>query len=260
MLISVITVCYNAINCIESSLISVRDQTHSELEHLVIDGGSNDGTAELLHRYRDGLGYWVSEPDEGIYSAMNKGIVAASGDVVFFLNADDRFADNETVADVADAFIRDNTVDIVYGNQIWSTHGQLRRVRQPRQITRRYLARNTVYHQSIFSKRTVFESTGLFSEQYDVVSDYEWVLKVFLNSRFTKRYLDRDIAIVSVDGRSSKRDWESERIDVMRAVFSNREILIYRTIPEKVRLLGLNRKRLANLVGFRGRQKPNEGR
>ena len=89
--ISVVTVCYNAVDCIEETMLSVLDQTYPNIEYIVIDGGSSDGTADVIRKYADRLAYWVSEPDKGIYDAMNKGIVAATGDYINFMNAGDRY-------------------------------------------------------------------------------------------------------------------------------------------------------------------------
>ena len=85
--ISVVTVCYNAVDCIEQTMLSVLDQTYHDIEYIIIDGGSTDGTVDIIKKYADRLAYWISEPDKGIYDAMNKGIAVATGDYINFMNA-----------------------------------------------------------------------------------------------------------------------------------------------------------------------------
>lgn len=94
--ISVITVCYNAVDTLEKTIQSVLEQTYHNIEYIIIDGGSTDGTVEIIHRYVDYLAYWVSEPDRGIYDAMNKGIERATGEWVNFMNAGDYFYNYDT--------------------------------------------------------------------------------------------------------------------------------------------------------------------
>src|SRR5688572_31882927 len=115
MRISVVTVCYNSHSTIERTLISVAEQTHPDVEHIVIDGGSSDGTLGIIERHRAGLAVVVSERDRGLYDAMNKGWARASGEVVGFLNADDAFSGPDVLAAVAEAFEQTGS-EAVYGD------------------------------------------------------------------------------------------------------------------------------------------------
>ncbi len=101
MRISVVTVCFNAAGLIEETIKSVANQTYSDIEYIIIDGNSNDGTTDIIRKYSDRITYWISEKDKGIYDAMNKGISAANGDYIIFMNAGDRFADDHVLAAVA---------------------------------------------------------------------------------------------------------------------------------------------------------------
>jgi len=231
--VSIVTVSLNAAAYIETAIKSVRAQTYPHVEHVMIDGGSTDGTLDIINTYRDGIGYFISEPDSGLYNAMNKGITAATGDILFFLNADDRFCDGRVVEEVASVFNHKPDLDIVYGNVIWNISGKMIQTKQPPTITREFLASRTVFHQTVFARKGVFEATGGFSEHYKVVSDYEWMLKVFLRDRRNYFYYDRDIAVVGTEGRSNVTNWEKERIDVMKKHFVFHEILRYRILPKK---------------------------
>jgi len=115
MKFSIITVSFNSVATIETTLSSVAGQTHTDIEHIVIDGGSTDGTLEIIDRYRSGLAHVIAGPDKGIYDAMNKGIAVASGDIIGILNADDFYADRDVITHITSAF-EDESVDACYGD------------------------------------------------------------------------------------------------------------------------------------------------
>jgi glycosyltransferase involved in cell wall biosynthesis len=117
--ISVITVCKDAVGTIECAVRSVEEQSHPQIEHVVIDGASTVGTAAVLERHRHRLAYLSSEPDRASTTPVNKGIAASTGEILFFLNADDRFADPHVVADVAAAFARQPHVGVLFGDLLW---------------------------------------------------------------------------------------------------------------------------------------------
>jgi glycosyltransferase involved in cell wall biosynthesis len=224
--VSIITVSLNAGSDIERAIKSVHSQSYPNIEHIIIDGGSTDGTLDIIKKYLDDTDYFVSEADNGIYHAMNKGIKAATGDVLFFLNSDDYFVDVTVVEDIINCFLEKPDVDIVFGNLIFEVGENKVHKKQPPEITRKYLGKTTILHQSVFAKRGVFRLTGNFSEDYKVVSDYEWMLKVFLKNRCKYLYCDRDIAVVSTRGLSSTTAWEAERISVMREYFNYYELVL----------------------------------
>jgi len=116
MKISVITVCYNAVDTIEETIKSVIGQTYPDIEYIVIDGGSKDGTVDIIKKYADKIAYWVSEPDKGIYDAMNKGIAVASGDYINMMNSGDTFVSDETVEKAVAIFPKD--ADVIFGDSI----------------------------------------------------------------------------------------------------------------------------------------------
>ena len=232
--VSVITASLNASAHIERAIQSVAAQTYPQIEHIIIDGGSTDGTLEIIQRHRDRIGYFISEPDSGIYNAMNKGIKATTGDVLFFLNADDRFCDDRVVEDVVSVFSAAPDLEVVYGNLVWDLSDKMVMKKQPHTITRASLAAATILHQTVFARKHVFDATDGFSEQYRVVSDYEWMMKVFIRDSRKYRYYDRDIAVMGTQGLSwTTPDWERERIEAMKPYFSTYEILRYRVWPRR---------------------------
>jgi len=236
--VSIITASLNAEAHIERAIKSVAAQTYPHIQHVIIDGGSTDGTLEIVDRYSNRIGYFVSEPDSGIYNAMNKGIGAADGDILYFLNADDRFCDDQVVEDVVSVFDGTPELDVVYGNLLWDISGKLVRKNQPAVLTRASLAAATILHQTLFARQHVFDATDGFSERYRVVSDYEWMLKVFIRDQCNYRYVDRDIAVMGTQGLSwSTSDWERERIQAMKPYLTTYEILRYRVWPRRMQSL-----------------------
>ena len=233
--ISIITVSLNSVSFIEKAIKSLRFQTYPNIEHIVIDGGSTDGTLDIIKKYIDGIEYFISEPDSGIYNAMNKGISASTGDIVFFLNSDDYFADDRVLEDVVFVFLKNPDIDIVFGNQIFDYGKKMMVKKQSFEVNRKQLARMTIQHQTLFARKIVFQQTKGFSEEYKVVADYDWILNVFLVYKCRFHYLDREVSVMSTQGKSWTTNFEKERIKVMKKYFNNYEILRFRIIPQKIK-------------------------
>lgn len=229
--VSVITVCLNAAQHIEGALRSAMEQTYPDLELVVIDGGSTDGTLDIIERYRDRIGYCVSEPDKGLYDAMNKGARAASGDVLFFLNADDHFHDPDVVADVAEVFRNEPELELVYGDVVLDMPGgwQLPHSSLPA-LTRRALCRTTVCHQTIFARKSLFERVGFFSTEDRIVGDFDWLYRAAIPGGARARHVERNIAVIGTGGLSHATDWGPEKRRVLRRYYSPTEIFFWRVI------------------------------
>jgi glycosyltransferase involved in cell wall biosynthesis len=232
--ISVVTVVLNAARCIDRCIESVLGQTYDDIEYLVIDGGSTDGTLDILSRYRDRIDHFVSEPDRGLYHAMNKGLQAASGDYVYFLNSDDCFCDDRVVADVAAAIRQNPSVDLVYGDVLMRSGEQLVRLPQVPVLNRKTLCRRGLNHQALFARRQTLARNGGFSEQYRIVADGD-LLARSLAAGATGLHLERDIAVFALDGLSGTVNWREEKRRSMRANFTRWELLRWRKLP---RILG----------------------
>lgn len=174
--ISIITIVFNDITHITSTILSVINQTYSNIEYIVIDGNSTDGTVDIIKKYADKINYWVSEKDSGIYDAMNKGLKAATGDFVWFINSGDQIHDNNTI----EKFISkiDDKTDVVYGeNVLINDEGSvlgLRRKKAPEKLTwKSFFTGMMVCHQSVLVRRDV---APIYNEQYRFSADFEWVL------------------------------------------------------------------------------------
>jgi len=206
--ISVITVCFNAAETIETTIRSVCAQTHSDVEYIVVDGGSTDATLSIVDRHAHKVARLISEKDDGIFDAMNKGIAVATGEIVYFLNADDFFVDERVLADVARAFQDDSSRAFVYGNVILKDEpgGALSfpaKAFKTRSISE--FLHNSFCHQAVFARRLLFLQLGPFDPRYRYSADYEWIIRAFKRSRGKDFYfLERDIAYYSCRGRSNQ--------------------------------------------------------
>lgn len=203
--ISIITVAYNAAQSIEHCIRSVIEQDYPEIEHIVIDGGSTDGTLDILDKYRKNIAVLVSEPDRGIYDAMNKGIALATGDVVGTLNADDRLASTDIISSVTTLFAIKNA-DIVYGNLVY--------VNQNQKTVRVWNAGKYfpgVYnwgwmspHPTFYCRRELFEMWGLYSLNYGSAADYELMLRFMHQHTPRVEYLNKVMVKMLPGGVSNK--------------------------------------------------------
>lgn len=228
--ISIVTVSLNAEQVIERCLQSVISQTYDHLEYVVIDGESTDRSLDLIQGFRDKIDYFISEPDRGLYHAMNKGIAAATGEFVYFLNTDDYFCDTQVVADVARAIERHPGADLVYGDILMSERGQWVRKPPLPVLTRETLCRKGFCHQALFARRSVLVETQGFSEAYRIVADADWLARA-LSSGATSLYIERDIANISLEGLSSRTRWRDEKKRYLRANYTPWERFLWRKLP-----------------------------
>lgn len=176
MKVSIITVVYNAEKTIEQTIMSVLNQTYSNIEYIVVDGASTDGTLDIINKYNDRISKIISEPDNGIYDAMNKGILSATGEIIGIVNADDWYEIN-TVENVIDVF-SDKKAEIVYGdmNVIESDMVVDCLYPSPLQNMWRELC---IFHPATFVRRTVYERLGVFDTTYEIAGDYEFMLRAY---------------------------------------------------------------------------------
>jgi glycosyltransferase involved in cell wall biosynthesis len=182
--LTVVTVTFNAENALERTIQSVISQTlFSEIEYIVIDGGSKDKTLEIIKKYQNYLAYWVSEKDKGIYDAMNKGIGKASGEWINFMNAGDVFVDEEVVENVMKQSI--GNADIVYGDYIIVYQTFKKKIYAPNRLENAFDLYMPLNHQSTFIKTEVAK-THPYSLDYRIGSDYEQILSFFVAGKVFK--------------------------------------------------------------------------
>lgn len=172
-LVSIITVTYNAVLTIENTILSVINQNFKDFEYIVIDGGSSDGTIEIIKKYQDKISYWLSEPDNGIYYAMNKGISIANGDWVNFMNAGDGFYNNDVLNKV---FSISRTSDVLYGdNMLMYNWGKI--ILAPDLLSKTNI-KMVFGHQTVFMKRKILYKYR-FDCKYKIAADYDLFYRVY---------------------------------------------------------------------------------
>lgn len=216
---SVITVCLNAAAHIAACLQSVLDQDYAEVEHVIIDGASTDGTQDIVRRLSGRVSKFVSEPDGGIYDAMNKGIGHATGDYILFLGADDFLLDPKVLADAAE-FLERNRADVVYGGlEVRHPDGRATIFHPPPpEGALEFMICGCLPHQATFARRDVFERLGRFNTRYKVHADYEWFLRVLDAEAVDVRRTDRVISSFALGGQSSQlRKGQLEVFDIQNA-------------------------------------------
>jgi len=206
MKVSIITIVYNNKACIGDCLQSVLSQSYPDIEHIVIDGGSTDGTQKEIEPYRKWLAYYKSEKDNGPYSALNKGISQASGEIVGILHSDDVFYGPDTIQKVVSAF-QQSRADLVYANGMYMDKGNLQKIKRiyPARIFRNYfLFLGWIpLHTTIYVKRELFQQYGLYDEQFSIASDYDISLRWFKQLKIKKYFLNEWVVKMRFGGMST---------------------------------------------------------
>lgn len=200
---SIITICFNEKDGITSTIESICGQTYKNYEWIVIDGGSTDGTIEILESYRSSMSIFISEADEGIYDAMNKGIKKASGKYLLFMNGGDRFSGPDVLAAVAKAPER----NLIVGNMMGECDDGHNRI-APEKISREYFMRTCLPHQSTFIARRLFQKYGLYDTSYKIVADLEFFVRVFQVDNPTYLKIDETLAYFDVSGVSTNANYK----------------------------------------------------
>jgi glycosyltransferase involved in cell wall biosynthesis len=239
MKISVITVSYNSEKTIEKTMHSVMSQSYKDIEHIIVDGGSTDDTLEILENYKNRIDKLISEKDDGIYDAMNKGINIASGQYIFFLNSDDVFNDENVLQVFADKMSKTN-LELYYGDLKVCENGKYF-IKKQNIINKILLLKNTPCQPTTFYRKDVFANYGYFDLNYKIVSDYEWFLRVFLNHNATYEYVDYTVTILNTGGVSTNPannvEHDKERLDVLSKYFSPFELKSYGFLSKYFRSL-----------------------
>ena len=223
---SVITVCYNAGAVIEDTIQSVISQTYHHVEYIIIDGASTDKTYSIIHRYREHITRVVSEPDQGIYDAMNKGIALATGDYLCFLNAGDSFHEDDTLQQMVHTLRdTDELPDVLYGEtQLVDREGhfvRMRRLSAPERLTwRSFRWGMLVCHQAFFARLDIARKFTYDDEHYRLSADFDWCIRIMKEAARLKLPLLNARLVVAdflEGGMSKQRHKESllERYDIM---------------------------------------------
>lgn len=244
MKLSIITVCYNSANTIRDTIESVFSQDHCDIEYIVIDGGSKDGTQAIVESYGERISRFISEPDKGLYDAMNKGVALATGDVIGILNSDDFYEDSTSASSVVKAFERHSESDVVFGDVVFVNAPDLQKV------TRFYRGnRFTPWklrfgwmppHPATFIRKSAYTKVGLYSLKYRISADYEFFVRLFMVQRLKYSYLDKVLVRMrsggaSTGGLKSSLKLNMEIVEACRAngVYTNLPLVLLK-LPFKL--------------------------
>ncbi len=209
MKLSLITITYNSSSTIADTIKSVLNQTYSDIEYLVIDGASKDNTLSIIKEYEpqfNGRMKWISEPDNGIYDAMNKGILMATGDIIGILNSDDLFFDNDVLKDIAHTF-EYNDIDCLYGNLKFVDAMDINKVVRTWKGSQHYpngfLKGWHPAHPTFYVRKEVYEKYGVFDTSFDVSADFELMLRFIEKHKISNLYIDRYFVKMRMGGEST---------------------------------------------------------
>jgi|SRR5690554_87605 len=218
--VSIITVCFNSAETIRDTLESVQQQSYKNIEHIIIDGASKDETMSIVHEFEGTLGYILSEPDKGLYDAMNKGVNAATGDLIGILNSDDFFETKDVITSVVNTFLENPKSDIVFGDVVFVTPPDLTRV------TRFYSASHFKRwklrfgwmppHPATFVRKSAYKKVGAYRLDMKIAADYEMFVRWLVKSRLTYARIDK-VLVRMRSGGVSTESWKS-RITLNREI------------------------------------------
>lgn len=208
-LVTIITVCYNSEKTIEDTIKSVISQTYGNIEYIIVDGDSDDGTIKIINKYFDKKNdikfRVISEKDNGLYDAMNKGIDIATGDIIGILNSDDIYVDEYVISNVVDEFNTNNDIDLVYGDLVFVDEFDTSKV------VRKWIAGKGSFkygwippHPTVFVTRSMYEKCGKFNINYKIASDYEMLYKFLEKSKANTSYIKRVLVKMRIGGESNR--------------------------------------------------------
>ena len=221
VLISIITVNYNDAKGLEGTIKSVQNQFYTNYEHIIIDGNSNDGSKEVIEKHKKSFTHWVSEPDSGIYNAMNKGISAAKGDYLLFLNSGDDFTDASALEKCKSDLTGEEIISFDI-NVVSEAKPYIKKA--PEQMSFSYLAKDTLAHQSTFIRKDLFERIGYYDEKLKIVSDWKFFIMAICKFNATYKSVEGVFSTFYMDGISTSPEnitqLIEEREQVLRTEFA----------------------------------------
>lgn len=201
-LLSIITVNLNNLEGLKKTMTSVLEQTWKEFEFIIIDGGSTDGSEEFILKNGDKINYWVSEPDRGVYNAMNKGIKRATGKYVLFLNSGDEFCNSDVLTQIANSI--SGGKDIYYGNVYLINKDESELLEFPEQLSFGFFCISTITHQATFIKRSLFDDIFYYNENYKLVSDWEFFIFAICKENSSYEHLGIPVCNYDTNGLTSR--------------------------------------------------------
>jgi glycosyltransferase involved in cell wall biosynthesis len=217
--LSIITINLNNAEGLGKTIHSILNQTNKDFEYIIIDGGSSDKSLDIINSYSLQLKYWVSETDNGIYNAMNKGIIKANGEYCLFINSGDFFI-KSTILDEMLSYINDE--DILYGNGFFQAKdNKLEKLECPAKLTLGFFTVYCLLHPCTLIKKSLFNKYGLYNESNKIVSDGEFFIKTIILNNVKTKLIPLEIAIAEDNGISRNIEYKTILEDERKKLFSN---------------------------------------
>jgi len=233
MKVSIITINFNNLEGLKKTVKSVISQTYHDIEYIIIDGASTDGSADYVKENKEYFNYWVSEPDKGIYNAMNKGIDHATGDYLLFLNSGDYLVDENVI----EKFVGfDPVEDIVYGEIFMDNNVRVKKSKYPSKPDVSVFFSGALAHPAMLFKKELFDVYGKYREDLKIVSDWEYYFRLFMIADIKFRKIDLFVSVFMEDGISSMQEWKhlqkEERKKVKEELIPSKFIPILNKLKE----------------------------
>lgn len=217
MRISIITICYNRVHSIEKTIQSVLNQTYNDVEYIVLDGNSTDGTQKIIEKYKNHISHYISEKDNGMYYAINKGLKLATGEIIGLLHSDDEFYDQEVLTRITATFQSSIQIEGVYGNGIYISNDNNEKLIRNRiggeysfdKLKKGWLP----LHTTLFVKKDLINMYGDYNTSFKIASDTEFILRFLYKHKITVKYLDTYIVKMKMGGLSTDK---SRAIQVLK--------------------------------------------
>tara|TARA_B110000238_G_C16106547_1_gene430685 strand:+ start:1029 stop:1781 length:753 start_codon:yes stop_codon:yes gene_type:complete len=217
MKISILTICYNRVKTIEETIQSVLSQDYPNIDYILIDGASTDGTQAVIEKYQNQLTTYISEPDKGMYHAINKGLAMATGDIVGLVHSDDTFYDEKVISKMVEAFLNAPDADAVYGDGLYVTNDETQKIVRNRiggHFSLRKLENGWLpLHPTVYIKRNVLEKYGLYDTTFKIASDTEFLLRYLYKEKIKIAYLPIYFMRMKMGGLSTSK---SKAIEVLK--------------------------------------------
>jgi glycosyltransferase involved in cell wall biosynthesis len=225
MKITILTVSYNSETTIEDTIKSVLSQSYQNIEYIIVDGGSNDDTINLIKKYENSISKWISETDKGLYDAMNKGIEMATGDVIALINSDDLFSNDDAIKKVASVFNSSSNLDSVYADLYYvsqfDTNNIIRKWVTGKQRKFKYGWHPA--HPTFYIKKKIYEQYGYFNLKYKLAADFEIMLRFLEKHKISTQYLKEPLVKMRLGGETNKslKNIQNQNLECIRAFKDN---------------------------------------
>jgi len=215
--VSIITVALNNKEGLKHTMESVFAQTFNNYEYIIIDGGSTDGSCELIKHHEQKVHYWISEPDKGIYQAMNKGWRQATGEYCIFLNSGDYFLNEDILKNVF--LVIDDSMDITYGDVMFKYKDKVLRETHYEKMSLYKFSYTNIPHQGTFIKRDLLIKLNGYDESYRIISDWLFLFRAFIDYNIKISKIDQVISVFDMYGLSNTQKYDDERINAIRKYY-----------------------------------------